>query len=233
MDNLSSIYRDKSPSLETKATLATLHLGIVLVATWLLVGGGIAQVDTLLHREYQLANVLRRAALVAAAWLYFSRTLVTIFIFIRRRMPWSEVWTIAVWILACDVLFAYLGGRSDEPFGVTAVAGTVLVVVGSLINTGSEWQRHIWKQQTTHQGHLYRGGFWALARHINYFGDLILFTGWALVTGQPVLLVIPVAMFLGFALVNIPAQDKYLAERYGDEYYTYAKATARLIPFVY
>ena len=233
MNNLSYVYRDKSPSLETKATLATLHLGIVLVATWLLVGGGIAQVSTLLHWEYQLTNVLRRAVLVAAAWLYFSRTLVTIFIFMRRRMPWSEVWTIAVWILAIDVLFAFLGGQSDESFGAAAVAGTVLVVVGSLINTCSEWQRHIWKQQATHQGRLYRNGFWALARHINYFGDLILFTGWALVTGRLVLLVVPVVMFLGFAYVNIPAQDKYLAERYGDEYYAYAKTTARLIPFVY
>ena len=32
---------------------------------------------------------------------------------------------------------------------------------------------------------------------------------------------------------NVPAQDKYLEERYGEEYKSYAERTARLIPFIY
>jgi protein-S-isoprenylcysteine O-methyltransferase Ste14 len=40
-------------------------------------------------------------------------------------------------------------------------------------------------------------------------------------------------MFCGFVFVNIPAQDRYLEERYGEEYRLYAKRTARLIPYIY
>ena len=64
-------------------------------------------------------------------------------------------------------------------------------------------------------------GLFGYARHINYFGDVVLFTGWALMTGRPAL------------LVNVPAQDRYLAERYGDEYREHARHTALLIPYLY
>jgi len=233
MADLSAVYWDKSASRATKVTLVCLHLAIVTVAVWLLVGGGIGTVDALLGRSHQLAPAVRRETLAAAAGLYFLRTLATIFVFVKRRMPWSEVATIALWIGVIDLLFAYFGGRNTAPFGVVGAAGIALVLSGSAINTGSEWQRHRWKRDPTHAGHLYTGGLFAYARHINYFGDLVLFTGWVLMTGCPALLVIPLVMAAGFAFANIPAQDRYLAERYGEEYRQYAQRVKRFVPFVY
>jgi protein-S-isoprenylcysteine O-methyltransferase Ste14 len=45
--------------------------------------------------------------------------------------------------------------------------------------------------------------------------------------------VIPALMFIGFAFVDIPPRDRYLAEKYGEEYRSYAKRAARLIPYLY
>lgn len=233
MTDLSAIYRDKSPSPGSKATLAALHLAIIVVVAWLLCGGGIGVVDGWLGRPLQLASGVRRAALVAAAVLYFLRTLATLFVFMRRRMPWSEVATIAIWIGAIDLAFAYVGGRNEAPFGAMGAAGAALVLVGSTINSGSEWQRHRWKLRPENAGHLFTGGLFRLARHINYFGDEVLFTGWALLTGRPAALVVPLIMAGGFLLANIPAQDRYLAERYGDEYQAYAWRVKQFIPYVY
>lgn len=231
--DLTSIYRDKSSSLRSKATLAGIHFGIVLVVLWMLFGDGIATVDGIVGIKHHGGLVFRRAALATAAGLYFLRTLATLFIFLKRRVPWTEMATIVVWVGAIDFLFAYFGGRNEAPVGLWEVVGGCLVAIGSVINTGSEWQRHVWKQRPENEGHLFTGGLFQYSRHINYFGDLVLFSGWALMTGRPALLVVPALMVCGFVFVNVPAQDRYLAERYGEEYESYGDRTARLIPYVY
>lgn len=231
--DLTAIYRDKSPSVGSKAALVCIHLLIVAIVVWLLLGGGISTLDDCFGRPHQLASGLRRGALAAAAMLYFLRTLATVFIFLRRRMSWFEVGTIALWIAVMDVLFAYFGGRNEVPFGLTGVVGAVLMLIGSSINSGSELQRYLWKQRAGNAGHLYTRGLFRYARHINYFGDEVLFIGWILMTGQAGLLIIPVIMAFGFVFGNIPALDRYLEDRYGDEYRDHAQAVKRFIPYVY
>jgi protein-S-isoprenylcysteine O-methyltransferase Ste14 len=233
MKDLTAIYGDKSPSMKSKATLVCVHLLIVLAAAWLLFGGGIAKVDMLLGRQPQLASALRRGMLMGAAGLYFLRTVATIFIFLKRRMGWSEVGLIALWIMTIDMAFVYVGGRNEASFGNMGVIGVVLLLAGSAVNTVSEWQRHQWKQRPENAGRLYTGGLFRYARHINYFGDQVLFTGWMLITGHVALLVIPVIMAFGFLFGNIPALDRYLEKRYGDDYRNYARVTKRFIPYVY
>ena len=147
MADLTAIYQDKSPSLGSKITLVCLHLLLLVIVGWLVLGGGIAVLDNFFGRPHQLASNLRRAALVTAASFYFLRTLATIFVFLKRRMPWSEVGMIALWVALIDVLFAYFGGRHEGPFGPTSVLGVVLVLAGSAINSGAELQRHLWKQR--------------------------------------------------------------------------------------
>jgi len=219
--------------MKSKAALVCVHLLIVVVATWFMFWGGIYQVDIFLGRSHQLASEVRRGILMSAAIFYFLRTLVTIFIFLKRRMGWSEASVIALWIAAIDILFAYFGGRNEASLGTTGVIGVVLLLGGSFVNTVSEWQRYQWKQQPENAGRLYTGGLFRYTRHINYFGDEVLFTGWVLVTGQMELLIIPGIMAFGFLFENIPALDRYLEERYGDDYRNYARTVKRFIPYVY
>lgn len=233
MADLSSIYRDKSPSAATKATLAALHLGIVLLVLWLLFAGGGQQVATALGTTRLAGNPARLTLLAGAAVLYLGRTLMTLFLFMKRRMPWSEVFTIAAWIGLIDLLFAYYGGGNASPLGAWGGVAVGLILVGSALNTGAEWQRKRWKARPENRGRLYTGGLFGLSRHVNYFGDVVLFTGWALLAGGAWLLVIPAAMTAGFVFVNIPALDRYLAKHYPDEFPSYAKSVSCFVPFVY
>jgi steroid 5-alpha reductase family enzyme len=171
--------------------------------------------------------------LLGAAAVYFLRSLLTTFVFLKRRMSWAEVSTIAGWIGSLQLLFAFLGGRQTAPVGLVEMVGILLYVGGSYLNSGSEFQRHVWKQQPEHQDQLYTEGLFRYAMHINYFGDLVLFTGWVLLTRRWVLLVVPGLMLLGFVFLNIPALDRYLAERYGEAFRAYAARTKKLIPFLY
>jgi protein-S-isoprenylcysteine O-methyltransferase Ste14 len=102
-----------------------------------------------------------------------------------------------------------------------------------LFGTASEHSRYIWKARPENQGHLYTEGLFSYSRHINYFGDLLLFGGWAVLTRQLWTGIVPLAMGLNFALVIIPAHDAYLAERYGSEFHHYARRTSKLVPLLY
>lgn len=233
MPGLAEMYRQKAPSKLPKTMLALLHLSAVVATAWLLFGGGTLAVSGWLNLEADLGFPLRRALLLGAAGVYFLRTLVTIFVFLKRRMGWAEVATVAVWIGILHFLFAFFGGRQTAPVGLMEVVGILLYLGGSSLNSGSEYQRHLWKQQPQHQGQLFTEGLFRYAMHINYFGDLVLFTGWVLLAGRPVLLIIPILMLLGFVFLNIPALDHYLAARYGEAFHEYAARTKRVIPFVY
>jgi len=230
---LAEMYRDKSPSTLPKSILALLHLSAICAAAWLLFGGGILAVSGWLHLGADLASPLRRALLLGAAAVYFLRVLVTLFVFLERRMGWAEVGTVAAWIGALYVCFAFFGGRQTAPVGLREVVGVLLYLGGSYLNSGAEYQRHVWKQQPKHHGQLYTEGLFRYAMHINYFGDLVLFSGWVLLAGRLLLWIIPILMLLGFVFLNIPALDRYLAERYGEAFRMYAARTKRLVPFVY
>jgi len=231
--DLSLMYHDKGPSRVEKCTLAVLHGSVVVAAGWLLFGGGVPAVARQIGLSTAVGPPLRRALLLAAGGIYYLRTLVTMFVFLRRRMRWNEVAMIAIWIGSLQLMFAFFGGRNDAPLGLVAAVGVLLYVIGSCLNTGSEFQRYRWKQHPEHTGQLFTGGLFRLAMHVNYFGDLVLFTGWVLLTGRWYFGVVPVLMFCGFAFANVPALDRYLAKRYGEAFQQYAARTKKLIPFLY
>ena len=111
--------------------------------------------------------------------------------------------------------------------------GILLFVVGSWINTQSEYTRYKWKQNDKNKGKLYTGGLFKYSMHINYFGDILLFTGLALITQSFSQLIIPFIMTLSFIFFIIPRHDKYLATKYSDEFSEYASRTKKLIPWIY
>ena len=63
--------------------------------------------------------------------------------------------------------------------------------------------------------------------HINYFGDIVLFTGLAMVTHSLSMLVIPLVMTINFIFNIIPSLDRYLEKKYKDEYFDYSKNTKK------
>jgi steroid 5-alpha reductase family enzyme len=109
----------------------------------------------------------------------------------------------------------------------------VLYLVGSYLNTGSELMRSIWKKDPSHKGKLYIEGLFKFSMHINYFGDSLLFSSFAFLTRSVWAFVIPVLMIVLFVFMHIPTLDKYLEQKYGDEFRRYASRTKKLVPFIY
>jgi len=196
-----------------------IHLAGALVATGLLLN---AQPPSIRH-----------AALIACLWVYFVRFLVTTFYLLRRRVEWAEAGTVGVWILGLDVLLAYLGARSAVPWRLADSVAVLLYALGSFINTGSEVQRAAWKAKSESRGHLYTKGLFSLSMHVNYFGDLMLFTGFSILAGSVWALLLPVVMAASFVFGHIPRLDAHLREKYGDEFREWERGTRRFVPFVY
>ena len=128
---------------------------------------------------------------------------------------------------------AFIGGQNYQLIGSIEIIGVVVFLIGSYLNTRSEYLRNIWKQKEENAGHVYTEGLFKYAIHINYLGDIILFTGLAMVAHSIKLLIVPGSMALIFVCILIPLKEKYLSEKYGDEYNDYESKTKKLIPFIY
>lgn len=214
-----------------RATLVLAHAGIVAIVAWLLVAGAPASFPGWLRLD--TGDPVRRWVLAGLAVIYLARFAITTLYLLRREVDWLEVTLVGPWLVLIHGSLAWLGGGNPAPLSPVAGAGLVLFGVATIMGPLSEWSRHHWKQRPEHRGHLYTGGLFRYTRHPNYLADVVLFTGYALVTDRALSLVLPVLVLLGFVFVHVPTLDRYLAERYGAEFRTYADRTARLIPGVW
>lgn len=148
-------------------------------------------------------------------------------------MEWMEMLVVSALMSFALFSFAKVGGNSNQPIGLLDYFSMFLYLLGSWLNTYSEYTRYVWKKQNENKGHLYTKGLFKYSMHINYFGDIILFTGVALITLQFSMLFIPLAMTMNFIFIIIPRLDKYLAQKYGDEFQEYADKTKKLVPELY
>lgn len=227
------MYGVTGPSTAQRVTLAILLACCVALAWWLLFGSGIVTVGGWFGRKWMEGDLARRACLAAAFSIYFVRVLFTEFVFLKRGVSWIEVFSIAPWVLFIFVLLAFAGRTNNAAFGAAPMAGVVLFVVGSWMNSFAEYQRHAWKQRPENRGRLYTDGLFRYSRHPNYLGDLLSFSGLGLLTGRWFTAVIPAIMLCGFVFVNIPVLDMHLREHYGPAFDEYAQRTRKLVPFVY
>jgi len=185
-------------------------------------------------QQYKISgDFFRHILLLSCFGIYFVRLLATLFIFFQRKMHWIEAIVIANVMPFVLPYIAVVGGNSEQPVGLLEIVGILVFLFGSYLNTRSEYLRHIWKQKEKNQGCLYVGGLFRSVRHINYLGDIILFTGMAMVANQFVLLVVPGLMAFIFITILIPLKENYLKIKYGKQFANYASKTKKLIPMIY
>jgi len=161
-------------------------------------------------KQYKLDGDFVRSVLIASCLIiYFVRLQVTVWVFQKRKWTWLE--TITITLLMSFVLYAFakVGGNNKLVVGVVEIIGILLYLSGSYINTHSEYSRHVWKLKEENKGRLYTEGLFSLTMHINYFGDIVLFTGLALVTHSLRMLIIPLIMALNFVSNIITLGFKY------------------------
>lgn len=218
------------------------------VAVWLLAQAATVTLACLLvlspsagEKIRELLGVLPPRELTMARAIMLSSGLIllllrmafTSLVLLPRRIEPPEAVAVGVWLAVIHLGFALAAMANPAPVGVTAIAGGVLFVAGSLLNTGSEYQRKRFKVRPANRGHLYTKGLFGLAMHINYFGDIVWATGLAMITGSVWSAAIPLLMTAMFVRVHIPRLDAHLAARYGEEFEEYRRSTKNLIPWLY
>jgi protein-S-isoprenylcysteine O-methyltransferase Ste14 len=227
------IFKDKyDVSFWHKSVFSSCILATVFISTWLMFAD-MEYSDTWL-KQYQISgNFSRRLLIAFCLIIYFVRLQVTVWVFQKRKWTWLE--TITITILMSFVLYAFanVGGNNKQVVGIVEVIGILFYLSGSYINTHSEYYRHVWKLKEENRGRLYTEGLFSKSMHINYFGDIVLFTGLAIATHSLSMLVIPLIMAVNFVFIIIPSLDRYLEKKYGAEFRDYAQRTKKLIPLLY
>ena len=222
------IYGERSPSWPQKLLIVSAELALIAVSYPILFGALLRGVRAFGDSP----SFARNVTLFAFNLIVFARFMLTLFVFVERRIPWGEAFSIPLAFALYLGGFPLLAQPRSVSFGGLAVAGIVLFVVGSFVNTYSEYQRRRFKRGNENKGRLYTGGLFSLSMHPNYFGDLLWVCGYACVTQNALAWLIPAFLFCFFYFYNVPKLDQYLRQRYGAEFVAYERRNKRLVPFL-
>lgn len=235
--NKAGVSRSHGRSAAQKWAFAIGHLVILLICSWVIYGNGWEALGLVFGKTWHLADLLRAQIMLACAFIYWLRHVITLSYLLERKVEWSEVMGLLVFIGLFEIGLVLLGGGAfrDHPINISLLdlVALVLFLLGSFLNSFSEMQRKWWKTDPANKGHCYTKGLFGYSMHMNYFGDTVLFTGWCLFTHNPWSLGFPIFMACTFIFYHIPGLDSYLAERYGEEFKNYSDRTKKFIPFIY
>ncbi|MBM7554586.1 DUF1295 domain-containing protein [Thalassobacillus pellis] len=221
------MYGVQKKSWPQKWTIMGSECVFLLVVVWFLFFDG----TQYLHLSE--GNDARNVLLFLFCLLVYIRMNGMMVFLLKRGITWEEAGGVIGAFAVYYVGFALLCGTRNVPLdGVDGIA-VLLFLLGSLINTGSEVLRHQWKKDPRNKGKLYTGGLFRYAIHINYFGDLVWVSGFALLTRHPWAGVVPIFLGVMFVFLNIPQHDRYLRKKYGKAFESYEKHTKKFIPFIY
>jgi steroid 5-alpha reductase family enzyme len=217
--------------------------------------GGITYITVTVVAVLLSGELDLRTTLVAAMVLFWSLRLAT-FLFRRisrdgkdsrfdniknRPLRFFMAWTIqGLWVLlTAAAALAVITGGVREPLGAIGIAGIIIWSIGILIEIIADRQKSKFRDDPDNKGKFINVGLWAWSRHPNYFGEIVLWTGMAIVA-MPVLqgwqwatLISPVFVtFLLTRVSGIPLLEEKADERWGgqDDYENYKRNTPVLIP---
>jgi steroid 5-alpha reductase family enzyme len=157
--------------------------------------------------------------------------------FTRFLMAWTLQ---GLWVfLTLAAALAAMTARIAPPLGVVGWLGMAVWAAGFAIEVVADAQKRAFRDDPANKGHFIRSGLWAWSRHPNYFGEITLWTGIALIAlpalsgWQYVTLISPVFVYLLLTRVSgIPILESRADDRWGADphYQTYKARTPVLFP---
>ncbi|EAQ98254.1 DUF1295 domain-containing protein [Congregibacter litoralis] len=157
--------------------------------------------------------------------------------FFRFMMTWTLQ---GLWVLmtAAAALAAMTSGSTPE-LGAPGVIGLGLWLAGFAIEVVADKQKRDFRRDPANSERFIQHGLWAWSRHPNYFGEILLWCGIAIIAApalqgwQYATLISPVFVYLLLTRVSgIPMLDAHALKKWGHEeaYQAYRKATPPLFP---
>ena len=146
----------------------------------------------------------------------------------------------ALWVslTACAAIIAILSPEEDS-LPVLAMVGMALWLSGFTIESISDYQKRVFRKENNPSEAFIHTGLWARSRHPNYFGEIMLWTGIAVIalntlTGiEYITLVSPFFVYVLLTRMSgVNLLERIADERYGhlEEYQRYKSNTPVLVP---
>lgn len=228
-----NLYDEKGSSFAPKLVVWLLEIGLIILSGWILFGEGERWLASVFSWDIPDEIPARRYVIIGFSVIIFLRMAFMMAVLMKRKLPWSEAFTVPFAFALYYIGFAVLVLPSHAPLGMLDWFGIILFGIGCALNSWSEWQRHVFKRHTSNNGKLYTSGLFGLSMHINFFGDIVWIAAYALISQNIWSVLIVVMILLFFALFNVPMLDRYLAERYGVDFVAYAARTKKLVPYIW
>lgn len=153
-----------------------------------------------------------------------------------------NVWTIqGLWVtFTMAAALVAITSTNHKALDMLAIVGFLIWLLGFSIEVVADAQKSRFNANPENKGKFIQTGLWSRSRHPNYFGEIILWVGVAVIA-LPVLqgwqwmaLISPVFVTLLLTRVSgIPLLEKKADQKWGgqDDYETYKKNTPVLIPY--
>lgn len=156
---------------------------------------------------------------------------------LRFLMTWMLQ---GLWVfLTSAAALAIITSSEREGFDVFAIVGILMWLIGMSIEVTADQQKASFKADSSNDGRFISTGIWAWSRHPNYFGEIVLWTGVA-VMALPILsgwrfavLISPAFVYLLLTRISgVPMLERRADKRWGDEpeYQEYKQRTPVLVP---
>jgi steroid 5-alpha reductase family enzyme len=152
-----------------------------------------------------------------------------------------NAWTIqALWVtLTVGAALVAITTTTRKELGLLGVLGLLVWLLGFVVEIVADSEKSRFNGKAENRGRFIQTGLWARSRHPNYFGEITLWVGVALVAApilrswQWVTLISPVFVALLLTRVSgIPLLERRADEKWGGQadYEEYKKRTPVLIP---
>jgi len=152
-----------------------------------------------------------------------------------------NAWTLqGLWVsLTLAAALAAITTNVRQDLGLVAIIGLLVWVAGFAVEATADVQKSRFRADPTNKGTFIHTGLWSWSRHPNYFGEIMLWIGVALIAvpvlqgWQWVTLISPVFVFLLLTRVSgVPLLEKSADKKWGgqDDYEAYKARTSVLVP---
>ncbi len=150
-------------------------------------------------------------------------------------------WTLqGLWVVfTAAAAHAAIASETRQALGLWAAVGVAIWLGGFAIEVLADSQKAAFRTDPANNGRFITSGLWAWSRHPNYFGEILLWIGIAIIAvpalrgWQLVTLISPVFVYLLLTRISgLPMLERRADKRWGgnDAYETYKAATPVLIP---
>ncbi len=159
----------------------------------------------------------------------------------KRFFRFLFTWTLGgAWVfITMAAGLAAISSTTQRPLGVLAILGLILWLAGFVIEVMADSQKTKFRRDPANADSFISTGLWYYSRHPNYFGEIVLWLGVALIAlpvlsgWQYVTLISPLFVTLLLTRVSgIPLLEASAEKRWGSDpaYQSYVASTSVLIP---